>query len=71
MAIKNDQFSQHNMASGSSELDVGNLFRVEGIVAVVTGGGTGEYFCTYLVLLRYTRCTPRGDPLPKLDVTTS
>jgi hypothetical protein len=30
------------MASGGSELDVRNLFSVEGIVAVITGGGTGE-----------------------------
>lgn len=27
----------------SSELDVGKLFRVEGIVGVITGGGSGEY----------------------------
>lgn len=30
----------------STSLEAGTLFRVDGIVAAITGGGTGEYCIT-------------------------
>jgi hypothetical protein len=32
-----------------ADLDAGALFSVKGLVAVITGGGTGEYHCNVYV----------------------
>ena len=47
-----------NTVGANLKIDAGNLFKVDGLIAVITGGGSGEGHIPFWVILESKRFIP-------------